>query len=251
VLASEKSPHRPLEIVFTVQEEVGLHGAKALDISRLQARMAVGLDAGGEPGTIVVQAPSQDSFRAVVHGRESHAGTSPEKGINAIVIASKAILAMPLGRIDAETTANVGIIEGGTATNVVPNLVHISGEARSLNSAKLEALSATMRLAFEHAAADSGGEMEVTVQREYNAYQLSASEPVVALVSQAMQDLGYTPMLVSTGGGSDANVLNHRGVSMVQISTGMQNVHTLQERIALADIASAVQALLRCARMDA
>jgi tripeptide aminopeptidase len=246
VLVEEKRTHRPLELVFTVQEEVGLLGAKALDTSRLQARMAVGLDAGGEQGTIVCHAPSQDSLKAVVRGLAAHAGASPEKGINAIRVAAEAVAAMPLGRIDYETTANIGIIQGGSATNIVPDTVTIRGEARSRDNAKLEAQTAAMRAAFENAASAAGASVELDIRREYNTYSLGEDNPVVRLVSGALHSLGITPLLVPTGGGSDANVLNQAGIDMVQISTGMQNVHTLREEIALADIASAAAVLLAC-----
>ncbi|MCE5259008.1 MAG: M20/M25/M40 family metallo-hydrolase [Chloroflexi bacterium] len=248
-LVEDKLSHRPLELVFTVKEEVGLLGAKALDTSRLRARMAVGLDAGGEQGTVVVQAPSQDSLQAVVHGKAAHAGASPEKGINAIRVAAEAIAAMPLGRIDQETTANIGIIHGGSATNIVPDTVAIRGEARSRDNGKLEAQSARMRAAFEQAAAASGASVDLNIQREYSAYCLDESAPIVQLVSRAMRSLGIEPKLMPTGGGSDANILNAEGIAAVQVSTGMQNVHTVQEKIALADIAAAARVLLACATL--
>ncbi|MHB9032152.1 MAG: M20/M25/M40 family metallo-hydrolase [Anaerolineae bacterium] len=246
-LLESKRPHRPLELIFTVREEVGLLGAKALDTSLLKSRMAVGLDAGGEQGTVVVQAPSQDSMQVVVHGRAAHAGSSPEKGINAIRVAAEAIASMPLGRIDDETTANIGIIQGGSATNIVPDMVNIRGEARSRNNAKLEAQSAKMRAAFEQAAAANGAAVDVNIQREYSTYRMDDRTPVVQLVSRALRSLGIEPKLMPTGGGSDANILNAAGVAAVQVSTGMQNVHTLQEQIALADIAAAARVLLACA----
>ncbi|MGC9361107.1 MAG: M20/M25/M40 family metallo-hydrolase, partial [Anaerolineae bacterium] len=129
--------HRPLDLLFTVQEEIGLFGAKAVEVDRLRARMAIGLDAEGQQGTLVVSAPGQNSLEAVVHGKAAHAGVEPEKGVSAIRVAAEAIASMPLGRIDEETTANIGVISGGRATNIVPDRVEIKGEARSHDEAKL------------------------------------------------------------------------------------------------------------------
>jgi len=248
-LREANAPHRPLELVFTVKEEVGLVGAKALDTTKLRSRVAVGLDAGGEQGTVVVQAPSQDSLSALVHGKAAHAGASPEKGINAIRVAAEAITAMPLGRIDEETTANIGIIQGGSATNIVPDKVTIRGEARSLSNLKLESQSARMRTAFEQAAAANGAGVDLEIRREYSTYHLSEDNPVVEQTSRAMRSLGVEPKLMPTGGGSDANILNAAGIATVQVSTGMQNVHTLQEQIALTDIAFAARVLVALARL--
>lgn len=246
VLVEHRLAHRPLELVFTVQEEVGLCGAKSLDITRLCAKMAIGLDAGGTSGTIVCSAPSQDSLEAQMHGRAAHAGVSPEKGINAIRVAAEAIVAMPLGRIDAETTANIGIIQGGVATNIVPDLVTLKGEARSRVNCKLEQQTARMVDALKHAAEAGGATVEINVQRTYSAYSFDEHSPIIELVSQRMRSLGIEPLLVPTGGGSDANILNAAGIATVEISTGMSNVHTEHEQIALVDISAAARVLVAC-----
>lgn len=246
VLVERRLAHRSLELAFTVQEEVGLCGAKALDISRLRAKMAIGLDAGGTSGTIVCSAPSQDSLGARIHGLAAHAGVSPEKGINAIRVAAEAIVAMPLGRIDAETTANIGIIQGGAATNIVPDLVTLKGEARSRANDKLEQQTARMVAALQHAAETSGATVEINVQREYSAYTFSDDSPIIKLVSQGMRSLGIEPLLMPTGGGSDANILNASGIATVEITTGMSNVHTVHEQVALADINAATRVLVAC-----
>jgi tripeptide aminopeptidase len=248
VLIESKMAHRPLEILFTVSEEKGLRGAKAFDVRRLRARMAIGLDAGGPQGAIVHSAPSQDSLAVEVHGRAAHAGVNPEGGIDAIRVAAEAIAAMPLGRIDAETTANIGVISGGRATNIVPDLVTLRGEARSRNRAKLEAQSKAMRQALEKAAAAHGATLDLQVKRMYDAYDLGADTPVICLVSAAMRGLGLEPRLVPTGGGSDGNVFNAAGLQMVQISVGMEEVHTLNEYVALDDMVTAAQVVLACTR---
>ncbi len=250
-LREEHAAHRPLDVLFTVREETGLEGAKAFDAGRLRARLAVGLDAHGEQGTIVVRAPAQDSLRAEIHGRMAHAGVNPEDGINAIRVAAEAIVEMPLGRIDAETTANVGIIAGGMATNVVPDLVTLSGEARSRDGAKLQAQTQRMVMAIEERAAAHGATAKVVVRRSYEAYAITEQDAVVQLVSAAMRSLGIAPMLLPTGGGSDANVFNAEGVQTIQISTGMEHVHTCDERIAVVDMVQAAKIVEVCVRPQA
>ena len=160
-LAESQVAHRPLEILFTVSEEKGLRGAKAFDVGRLRASMGIGLDAGGPQGTIVQSAPSQDSLAVEVHGRAAHAGARPEEGINAIRVAAEAIAAMPLGRIDDETTANIGTISGGRATNIIPDLVTLRGEARSRSQAKLAAQTKAMTQALENAATAHGATVDL------------------------------------------------------------------------------------------
>jgi len=148
-------PHRAAELLLTVQEEVGLAGAAAFDTRKLQARTGVTLDSGGDFGGITIAAPSQDSLHVIITGRAAHAGVAPERGISAIVMAAQALAAMPLGRIDAETTANIGIIRGGDATNIVPERVELWGEARSHNQEKLSDQVGAMVAALEAAASET------------------------------------------------------------------------------------------------
>lgn len=240
--------HRPLELLFTVREEIGLEGARLFDKTRLQARQGIGLDAGGDAGIIVGSAPSQDSLFVTVRGRTAHAGAEPENGINAIVAAARAVARMPLGRIDAETTANIGVIQGGAATNIVPDCVTLRGEARSRDAAKLAAQTQAMVAAFHEAAAEMGATAEVEVQRRYDAYRLTEETPTVQLVMAAMRGLGITPRLVPTGGGTDGNILNLAGIETVQISAGMDEVHTTHEHVAVDDMVQGAELLLACVR---
>ncbi|MGI6379538.1 MAG: M20/M25/M40 family metallo-hydrolase [Anaerolineae bacterium] len=238
--------HRPVDLLFTVAEEAGLVGAKAVEVDRLRARMAIGLDAEGVQGTLVLCAPGQNSLRAVVHGRAAHAGVEPERGINAICVASQAVVAMPLGRIDHETTANIGVISGGRATNIVPDEVVLRSEARSRDADKLTRQTDAMVAALEEAAAAAGATVDVEVRHAYESYRLSEDDALVQLVTAAMGSIGVEPRYVATGGGSDANILNARGMRMVQITTGMREVHTTNENIALEDMAGAARLLLAC-----
>jgi tripeptide aminopeptidase len=243
VLREARLPHPPLEVVFSVGEELGLKGAKLLDKSRLRARRGYILDTGGPVGTIVNSAPSQDSLQVTVYGKKAHAGSEPEKGINAIRVASEAIAAMPLGRIDPETTANIGIIQGGVATNIVPDEVHIRGEARSRDESKLAAQTAAMRAAFEEAAQRHGARVEWKATRSYRGYRLAEETPVIAEAMAAARRLGITPLLVPSGGGTDANIYAEVGIACAVLSTGMQEAHTPQEHIAIADMVTAARLL--------
>jgi tripeptide aminopeptidase len=249
VLASlrEQGRRPALEVALSVSEEIGLQGAKAMDRQWFRSRQALVLDAGGPLNRIVYGAPVSDKFDAVVYGHAAHAGSYPEEGVNAIAVAAKAIANMQLGRIDDETTANVGLIRGGQAVNVVPDLVEIHGEARSHDVAKLDAQIAAMRQALENAVAEQpGARVEVDIRRTYEAYRLSPTEPLIVRICDALADMGEeSPVFHLTGGGSDANILNTRGIAAVPISTGMQSVHTTAECIALCDMVRCADLVLR------
>lgn len=241
------TPHRAAEIVFTVEEEVGLNGARALDYSLLTAKQGVALDLDGEVGGICVSSPAHNVISAKIIGKAAHAGAAPEKGISAIVVASEAISNMPLGRIDAETTANIGMINGGAARNIIPEHVTIMGEARSRNADKLERQTAAMREALEAAAAKHGAQVEVEVVNAYGPQKISADAPIVQLCQAAAKRADLTPYLVETGGGSDVNIFNMHGIEAVNLSIGYKEIHSTNEHIAIADLEKAarlVEALL-------
>lgn len=244
-------PLPPLDILFTVQEEVGLRGAKAFDVAKLRAKEGIGLDSGGPMGTIISSAPSQDMLHVVVHGRAAHAGAAPEKGVSAIEVAADAICHMPLGRIDEETTANIGTIAGGQATNIVCDRVEMHGEARSRSAAKLAAQVEAMTSALAQAAERRGVTVDVQVRHEYTAFSLGAEEPIIRLLTAGAQAAGIEPVCVPTGGGSDSNIFNAAGIRITNISTGMEQVHTTQEQIAVADMVRAAEWLLACLRLRA
>jgi tripeptide aminopeptidase len=241
----------PLDILFTVQEEVGLAGVKAFDIRRLRAREGIGLDSGGPQGTVVLSAPSQDSLHVVVHGVAAHAGAEPEKGVSAIVAAAEAITRMPLGRIDEETTANIGVISGGKATNIVCDRVEVRGEARSREPAKLVIQTQAMVSAFEEAAAHHGATADIEVTHPYTGYSLEREAPLIRLLADAATKVGLEPNCIESGGGSDANVLNAAGVRITNISTGMAQVHTTEERISIVDMVRCAEWLLAALRLRA
>ena len=233
--------HRAAELVFTVQEEVGLVGARGLDYSLLRSRMGVALDLNGELGGICVSAPAQEGIRVTITGRAAHAGVAPEQGVDAIRVAAEAIAAMPLGRIDEETTANVGVIQGGTATNIVPEQVTIRAEARSRDEQKLDRQVAAMRAAFEAAAERHGATLDWQSTRAYGPIRIAEDAPVVELCRRAASAAGFEPRLVATGGGSDVNIFNMRGIDAVNLSVGYKEIHSTSEHIAVADIVGAAR----------
>ena len=180
VLVEEKLAAPPLEVVLTVCEEMGLKGVREMDFSHITAKEGVTLDHEGPAGGIVIAAPYQDRLLVTIHGKMAHAGVAPEQGISAIRVAAEAIAAMPLGRIDPETTSNIGIIHGGSARNVVPGRVDVEGEARSRNEAKLKKQTGAMVHAFEEAAARHGARAELTVTRNYHGFRVRGGKRSVA-----------------------------------------------------------------------
>lgn len=230
-------PHRTVELVLTWGEERGHAGAVAFDVGRLTAPMGMTLDDDAPPGRITVAAPAYHSIHARFVGRAAHAGAAPEQGISAIVAAARAIARMRLGRIDPETTANMGLIRGGTARNAVPDAVELEGEARSRDNARLVALIAGLREAIEGGARDTGATVELAIRQEYAAYRLDESAPVVQEAMRAVERVGLTPVLGASGGGSDANTFNEKGLPCVNLGIGMTGMHTVGERIRVEDLA--------------
>ena len=233
--------HGAMHVILTVAEECGLRGAKALDPDDAAADLALVLDADGSPGGIVVGAPTHYTFSARFDGVASHAGVAPEQGVSALAMASKAVCAMELGRLDAQTTANVGTIEGGTATNVVPARVSLTGECRSLDTGRVEEIRAKMDVAMRDAARDAGGAVEVEWTREYEAFSMPEDSPVIGVLRAACADAGVEPRLFTTGGGSDGSILAAAGTPTLVLSCGMTGVHSTAERVSIADLEALAQ----------
>lgn len=236
VIKQNKIDHGKLEFVITVGEESGLVGAKALDPKMMTAKFGYALDSDMEVGNIVVAAPTQAKVKATIKGKTAHAGVAPEKGVSAITIASKAISRMPLGRIDDETTANIGRFEGGSQTNIVCDHVSILAEARSLVPEKMEAQVAKMKEAFESAAKEMGGEAIVEVEVMYPGFKHSDGDHVVELAKRAVQKIGRNPELKKSGGGSDANIIAGHGIPTVNLSVGYEEIHTTNEKMPIEEL---------------
>lgn len=228
--------HPPLEIVLTVSEELALAGSRHFDTGQLSSRYGFVLDAAGTVGEIVVRAPEKLNFKAVFHGRNAHAGFDPEQGVSAIQMAGVAISRMQLLRIDQETTANIGSICATGASNIVPDRCELRGEVRSLEPAKLRAWVDDMTGAMESAAAGCGGTVEIAVDSHYPAYELAEDTEPVQRAARAARRIGVPVRFKSTGGGSDANIFNSKGVQTVVLSCGYEKVHTMEERISLAQL---------------
>lgn len=236
LLKEQGVKHGPIQFVITVGEESGLAGARAFDGSRLKASFGYALDSNGEIGAIAVAAPSQAKVNIEIFGKSAHAGVNPEDGISAIQVAGAAIAAMPLGRIDEETTANIGRIEGGGATNVVCDYVKIEAEARSLVQHKLDAQVEAMRDAAVQAAAQYGARAEVEAKLAYPAFSFDESHEVVQFAVRAIESVGLAPRTFRSGGGSDANIFNGLGVPTVNLAVGYEDIHTTKEKIKADDM---------------
>ncbi len=244
ILKEQGIPHGPIELVLTVCEEVGLLGAKELDFSLIRARRGLALDTTGVD-ILIHRAPAANRMRFRVLGREAHAGIAPETGISAIEVAARAIAPMRLGRIDEETTANLGTIAGGLAGNIVPRELWVEGEVRSHNPEKLSAQTAHMCECFEEAARQSEkiidgmpvrAEIEMELNSDYPAMHVPLDSPLVSLVQQAASSIGRPLSVRAGGGGSDANIFNARGIETLILATGMSRVHSVDESVSVADM---------------
>lgn len=257
-LQEQNIPHAPIDAVFSICEEVGLLGAKHLDMSKVRAKYGIVFDSD-DPGFLFTKGPSANHFEFKIHGLESHAGVAPESGISAIRIAAEAISAMKLGRIDEETTANIGVIHGGEATNIITNLVTLRGEARSLDDAKLEAQTAHMVKCFEDAAAKhevtvdgvtTKASVDSHVTREYYAMDVPDESRVVKLVIEAASRMGLDVKTLASGGGCDANIFNKRGIECANLGTGMRAIHTVKEWLDVKDMYASANMTLEIMRLN-
>lgn len=244
-------PHGDIEVVFSIFEEGGLFGAKNLDYDKLDAKLGFVLDSGGQPGQIIIQGPAQNKIDAKFIGKEAHAGVAPEKGISAIQIAAEAISNMKLLRIDDETTANIGSIEGGGPTNIVANEVIIKAESRSLKDEKLKEQTDHMVKAMEDAAEKFSGKVEIEVDTAYSAFKVDENEEIVEKVKQACRNINLEPFTASSGGGSDTNILNGKGIKAVNLGIGEKNPHTLEEHIKIEDLENASRLALEIIKVYA
>ena len=237
-------PHARVRVLLTTSEEVGLQGSRALAVPDCEGDLCLVLDAAGAVGGIVTAAPTHYVFSAVFEGMAAHAGVQPEKGRSAVLMAARAIATMLLGRLDDETTSNVGEIRGGGATNIVPSRCTLSGECRSIDAARVEEVRESMDAAMRTAAQEAGGGVEVRWTREYEGYRFADDDPAILIVASAMRSVGFEPRLFVTGGGSDANAFASKGLSAIALSCGMTDVHGTGESIAVQDMVSLVAVIL-------
>jgi tripeptide aminopeptidase len=243
-LLEDGGGHAGVELLFTPMEEVGLRGATAFDPERLHARVGYVYDHAGAIGEVILGAPHMRKLDVVFHGRAAHAGMYPEEGRSAIAAAAKAVADLRLGRLDDETTANVGVIEGGTGRNVVPEHCRLLAEARSHDERKANDVVQEMLETFTFAAGLAECEVEVQVQGEARGYRFRRDDLPVRLAATALERTGREPSFVLSGGGADANVFNDRGLQCVNLANAMTDIHTPDERIAVSDLEAMVDVTL-------
>ncbi len=236
-LIEQGEPLPEIWVLLTTCEELHLLGASAFDAARLpEGAPLYVLDADGAAGTIIQGAPCHYTFEATFAGTAAHAGVEPERGTSAILMAADALARMTLGRLDSHTTANVGIISGGGATNVVPESCTLSGECRSLSTARADAVREDITQALNAAANQAGGSVAVTWHVDYPAVVYDEEDPLVQGIVAAAKAAGLTPQLHYSGGGADANIHASRGVRAITLSTGMANFHSTEEYLRIEDL---------------
>jgi len=241
---SEGRPHAGIELLFTPKEEVGLLGAAAFDHTRLHARHGFVYDQAAPIGDVILGAPFSQALEATFHGRAAHAGMYPEEGRNAIAAAARAIADLRLGRLDDESTANVGVIRGGTAVNIVAEWCTFTAEVRCHDERKLSDLVQEMLDAVSFAASTGDCSVDVEQRKSYRGYRFKREDEVVQLAATALSRSGYEPRYGLSGGAADANVFNERGLQCLNLANGMVDIHTSDERIAVADLEAMVDVTL-------
>jgi tripeptide aminopeptidase len=232
----ENVAHAGIEFLFTRQEEIGLYGAAAFDHTRLRAELGFVYDQEGPIGEIILGAPFAQGLEITFHGRAAHAGMAPEEGRSAIQAAAKAIADLRLGRVDEETTANVGLIRGGTAGNIVPDECTFVAEARSQSERRLGDLVQEMLDACAFAASETECELQIESRKSYRGYRFAKSDDVVQIAAEGLGQCGFDVRYGLSGGAADANVFNDRGLRCLNLTHGVHDFHSPNERIAVTDL---------------
>ena len=225
-------------------EEVGLVGSRHLDVGKLNASHGFVFDTAGVMGSITYWAPTAVDVTVTFTGRKAHAGVEPEKGIDAIRVAAEAVAAMPLGRVDEETVANIGAFTAGDVRNVVADLAVLQGMARSHDQAKLDAQVDAMRTACEEAAARHGAGVDFVCEEMFRTYRIEEDSPPYVEAAAAIRSLGLEVVPRKSGGGTDGNLFNAKGIPCVGLPTGMVDEHATSEHIAIDDMVTACQIMV-------
>lgn len=242
-LKKNKIPHRAFEVVFTIGEETGLYGSTNIDLDLLESRVAYILDSSASPGYFVYAAPSALDIRVSLIGKASHAGVQPEEGINAISMAGNLIHHFPVGRVDEETTINFGLIQGGEATNVVPPHVTLTGEIRSFNKQRIGEYQILLQTHLNNIKKMFGGDFHFHAEEAFPGFSLDLQSHPIQYLSQAYKNIGIEPKPIPYHGGSDANVLNNRGITAIDLGIGAKNPHSNSEYIMVKDMELIVRLL--------
>ncbi|MDA8235187.1 MAG: M20/M25/M40 family metallo-hydrolase [Clostridia bacterium] len=239
VVREKGLPHGEITVVFTVAEEVGLLGAKSLQGQGLRADLGYVLDSGGPVGTVINHAPAEEDIRIEVFGRSAHAGVNPEEGINAIQVAGAILTQLPMGRLDEESTANIGVIRGGKATNIVPDYVEMQGEIRSRDEVKLNKLVEEWREIVADTASKLGSRANYNHERVYQSFKVEPNHPVIKVVETALKEMDLPMNIKPRGGGSDTNIFNAMGIPSINLGIGMEKNHSPEEYINKSDLFNA------------
>ncbi len=237
----EDPPAIGIELLFTVAEEQGLRGAAAFDLSEVRSKMAFVMDHATDIGEVIAAAPSHHGISAVFSGVEAHAGLDPESGRSAIGAAVAAISEMELGRVEPGTTANIGLIEGGSSGNVVPGRCRVSGEARSLDADRAVELVMAMTDSMIWAASEAGCEVDIKTEQHFEAYRVPDDSPGLAVAEAALRERGHSPERITTGGGSDAHVFRAAGLDAILLANGTYDNHTHQESVPRENLAEMLE----------
>jgi tripeptide aminopeptidase len=241
--------HLPVEVAFSRAEEGGLVGVHHMDFSRLSAQRGVVFDAEGGVNRITVAAPSQNVVTAHIQGRAAHAGLEPEKGISAVLIAAEILTQLPLGRIDDETTSNIGRIEGGLKRNIIPETADMDGEIRSRDQSKLDRHTQRFREVFDGVAARyPEARVSLEIENSYHSFSVGAFHPTVVMISRALADAGLEPQLEASGGGSDANVFFEKGIAALPVGIGVRAFHTREESVIIPEVLQGAEVCQRIIR---
>ncbi|HPS58781.1 MAG TPA: M20/M25/M40 family metallo-hydrolase [Spirochaetota bacterium] len=243
-IKKHKIEHGPVEILLTCAEELGLKGIKGFDLSILKAKYGFVFDSSGSIGRVIIKAPFHSNMDITVRGKASHAGMAPEKGINAIRVLSEIISALPSGRIDDESTINVGIISGGMATNIVPEYAGCKLEVRSINRKKMSAIEKQVRETAKGICAGNRARCKIERTLEYSGFKVSPDENISRLVASAMKRIKIKPEFVAMGGGSDTNIINSSHIRAINLSCGMQKIHSTGEFVMIKDLVKGTELVL-------
>ena len=248
-IGEDGAPRRAVEVVFTREEELGLVGASNLDFARIKAKNAIVFDGEGSPARVTSGGPTYVGFDVDVTGRAAHAGVEPEKGLSAIRVAADLVSRLPQGRLDDETTFNIGKIEGGRVRNAVPDTASLMGEFRSRNLETLDGIRMQLSEAIDEARKiHPDATIEYDLQTQFEGYALDQQEPFTRRVVAALEGLELSPTFMPSGGGTDANVFRQQGISSVVVGMAVEGMHTKQEYVVIPDLVDAThlcEALLR------
>jgi len=236
--------HPDIIVVFSIAEEIGLLGARGMDIEKYAPDFGIIIDSGGKPGTITVQAPFAAKGKVEIIGRSAHAGLEPENGINALVVASHAITKLRLGRVDENTTSNIGVVTGGTAINIVMPSVSMMYEARSFDGKILDELLSETKTIFRETAKEFGAEFKEEIVKGYDGFKIEEESEILGILKDACESIGIEYKTIKSGGGSDTNIYNKKGIPSVNLGIGMSKVHTVDEFIKIEDMVGCTKLLL-------